>query len=174
MNFILRLKHWQVFLILILPLMFDDNSITGQVIRIIWMFIWTGWIYSIGTTAHDKLSKAHQISKTYFDISFASIVLYFSVTTILFDGGYSINQDNIDEFGSYGPLLMIGTFYMMFNLMYMFYFSAKMLRSTVENKLVTFNSSFGYFFGFWFFPIGIWFIQPKAQQLLIDNNDSSI
>jgi hypothetical protein len=173
MNLLLQLKHWQIFLLLVLPLMFQDNHTTGQVITIVWTFIWTAWIYSIGTTAHEKISKEYKISKTYFDICFVTIVLYMAVTVIIFDGGYTVTSENMDQFNGYGPLLMIGTFYMMFNLMYMFYFAAKMLRSNVENKLVTFNSSFGYFFGFWFFPIGIWFIQPKAQQLLIDNNDSS-
>ena len=54
--------------------------------------------------------------------------------------------------------------YAMFGLFYGIYFISRAL-SIAEDKGSKVDDYIGYFFLLWFFPIGIWFIQPKINIL---------
>ena len=57
---------------------------------------------------------------------------------------------------------MICTFYAMI-------IAAKALKSTELNKKATVSDFLGEFFLIWFFPIGIWILQPRIHKLI--NNE---
>jgi hypothetical protein len=61
----------------------------------------------------------------------------------------------------------------MFCIFYCFYFTAKVLKTVELQKPVTFNDYAGEFFLIWFFPIGIWFIQPRINRLFNGTGESS-
>jgi len=48
---------------------------------------------------------------------------------------------------------------------YCLYFISKSLKAVELQRDVTFNDYAGEFFLIWFFPIGIWFIQPRINKL---------
>jgi hypothetical protein len=48
---------------------------------------------------------------------------------------------------------------------YCLYFNAKVLKAVELQKPVTFSEFAGEFFLIWFFPIGIWIIQPRLNKL---------
>ena len=58
---------------------------------------------------------------------------------------------------------------------YCLYFNAKALKTVEWQKPVTFSDFAGEFFLIWFFPIGIWIIQPRINQLFDTNieNDNN-
>ena len=166
MKILLRLKHWQMFLILFLPFIFTDDTTVGQIVQIVWFIIYFGWVYTIGIALHERLPDGHGINPTYFKISFFYIIFYLSVITFLFKGGYSINQDNYKEYGNSVWVIIPLHTYLMWSILYFFYFAAKMLVSIIEGKVVGIEKSIGYFFAFFFFPIGVWYIQPKVQKII--------
>ena len=49
-------------------------------------------------------------------------------------------------------------------------FTSKQLVKLEQRENVSFFNYSGPFFLFWFFPIGIWFIQPKVNKLLGQEN----
>jgi hypothetical protein len=51
--------------------------------------------------------------------------------------------------------------------LYSFMFAARMLESAIEGKIVNRSDSLKTFFYIWFFPIGIWYIQPAVKRVLI-------
>jgi len=53
----------------------------------------------------------------------------------------------------------------MFCIFYSLYFIAKELKSVELQKPVTFSDFAGEFFLLWFFPIGIWIIQPRINKI---------
>jgi hypothetical protein len=53
----------------------------------------------------------------------------------------------------------------MFFIFYSLYFIAKELKSVELQKPVTFSDFAGEFFLLWFFPIGIWIIQPRINKI---------
>lgn len=64
------------------------------------------------------------------------------------------------------PLPLIG----MFLAFYAFWFTARQFSSWMKNAEVTFLEYSGVLFLFWFSPIGVWFVQPKINQLVKDDS----
>jgi len=54
----------------------------------------------------------------------------------------------------------------MYCIFYVLYYVAKSLRTADLGREAKFEDSFALFFGLWFFPIGVWFIQKKAQKVM--------
>jgi len=48
---------------------------------------------------------------------------------------------------------------------YCLYFNAKALKTAELQKPLTFSDFAGEFFLLWFFPIGIWILQPRINKL---------
>jgi hypothetical protein len=57
----------------------------------------------------------------------------------------------------------------MFCIFYCLYFIAKSLKSVELQRPVTFNDYAGEFVLIWFFPIGVWVIQPRINNIFNDN-----
>jgi hypothetical protein len=62
----------------------------------------------------------------------------------------------------------------MFCIFYCLYFNAKALKTVEWQRPVTFSDFAGEFFLIWFFPIGVWIIQPRLNKLFDTNNDNNI
>ena len=60
----------------------------------------------------------------------------------------------------------------MFSLVYIFYFVSKSLVSAERNAPVAFSNYAGALFLIWFFPIGIWIIQPRINWLYEDRKNA--
>jgi hypothetical protein len=172
MNKILQLKHWQVFIILMLPFFFRSSSTIGAIISMLWCVLWIAWIMIIGVAAYNKLPTKYPISKSYFEVSGIFVIGYFVIIAIVFDGSYSINEGNYKHYGDSTYWILPLHFYLIWSILYVFYFAAKMLISATEGKALGFERAFPYFVAFWFFPVGVWFIQPKAQNLI--SNDLKV
>lgn len=170
MKILLKLKHWQLFILLFVPMLFPANTTIGQIINLLWFPLFLTWVYAIAKTAYDQLKDDNNLKINYFNFSVIFVIGWLTAVTLIFDGGYNINQDNYQEFGNSIWIVLPLHLYGMWSILYIFYFAAKMLMSVIEGKVVGFDKSLGYFFGFWFFPIGIWFIQPKAQRLIDKDN----
>jgi hypothetical protein len=61
----------------------------------------------------------------------------------------------------------------MFCIFYCLYFNAKALKAVEWRRPVTFGDYAGEFFLLWFFPLGIWFIQPRINQLFRNDGNSN-
>lgn len=65
-------------------------------------------------------------------------------------------------------------FLAMFCMFYILYFLSKSLVMVETGKRATFYEYAGPFFLFWFFPIGVWFTQPRINQLYAKRRDIAI
>ena len=67
-------------------------------------------------------------------------------------------------------------FFSMFCLVYCLYFTAKTLKSAELQREAHFSDYIGDFFLFWFFPVGIWFLQPRINRIVQKDrlNDTSV
>lgn len=61
----------------------------------------------------------------------------------------------------------------MFCIFYCLYFVAKTIKTAELQRETAFSDFVGEFFLIWFFPIGIWFIQPRVNQLA-ERNDNKM
>jgi hypothetical protein len=53
----------------------------------------------------------------------------------------------------------------MFCIFYCLYFVAKTIKTAELQREVSFSDFVGEFFMLWFYPIGIWILQPKINQI---------
>ena len=182
MNFLLRLKHWQLFLLLIgLPLIMDIilivTMITAEnpfpsmififpIVMIICMTIFFGWFYALGTNLHKRLPGSVKMNLTRFKIFLFIPIAYilFICLFMIFVLNRTIADEEAPNVGLFGFIIPIHLF-SMFCIFYCLYFNAKALKAVELQRPVTFGDFAGEFFLIWFYPIGIWIIQPRINNL---------
>lgn len=167
MNRIFISDTWKIFLIVLLPILFPDN-IVGLVLTLLLIAAFATWTYFLGTELYKRLPDGHTLNIKKFKFHFFFPLIYFTIAIGL-TGGYNINNENIDEYGPFVYLIILLHLFSMYCMLYCIYFLSKALISTeTQNKNIQTSEYIGYIFGFWFFPIGIWFIQPKIKKIFID------
>jgi hypothetical protein len=190
MTKLLTLKHWQLFgLLMGLPLIFQvvtmGSIITSQnptmflvafpIMMIFFIGLFFGWFYALGTNLHKKLPATATMNLTRFKIFLFIPVVYILFISVFMFGMFS----NISSGGQPNPAIFAVIvplhLFSMFCIFYCLYFNAKALKTVEWQKPVTFSDFAGEFFLIWFFPIGIWIIQPRINKLFdttvgADNN----
>jgi hypothetical protein len=69
-------------------------------------------------------------------------------------------------------LVVLLHLFSIFCILHTYYFTAKVIRSA-ETKMHLRTSDFiGEFFLIWFFPIGVWFLQPKVNKLYAERQEN--
>ncbi|MFI5161258.1 MAG: hypothetical protein ACHQHN_08265 [Sphingobacteriales bacterium] len=165
MNIFLRLKAFQLFLIFIVSALFASSSIFGKTVECLCFCIYIGWIYSIGTLLNELIPQNYRPRASYFKVSCLLVSLWV-IAIIMILGGYSIDQNNYRSYGDWLWLLLLAHTYLIYSLIYIIYFAAKMLTSVIEGEIADFSKSYKVFFAIWIYPIGLWYIQPVVQKIL--------
>jgi hypothetical protein len=184
----LTLKHWQLFVLLVgMPIIFEfliiGVAISSRdprtifyffpVMLILYVGLFFGWLYSLGTNLFKRLPVTARMSLTRFKIFLLVYVGYMLFFLVFMFGIFSA----VASGGEPSPLLFALIFpinlFAMFCIFYCLYFTAKVLKTVELQKPVTFNDYAGEFFLIWFFPIGIWFIQPRINRLFNGTGESS-
>lgn len=191
MKLLLKLKHWQLFLLLmVIPILFQIGMFAAvfisndplmmfslfPIVMILFMGIFFGWFYALGTHLHKKLPDTVHMNLRLFKILLFIPVAYMSLFMVfminMFNGIIGGGEPNVAIFMLIFPLHLFS----MFCIFYCLYFNAKSLKSVELQKPVTFNDFAGEFFLIWFFPVGIWFLQPRINKLFEETqqNDLSV
>ena len=180
MKFFLRLKHWQLFLLLIgIPLIlqillmtaFITNSNPNLILHVfqtmmfLMVVVYFGWYYALGTNLYEKLPAGTPMSLIRFKIFLFIPAVYIVLVSLLM---LLVLPDFVSsESGSFAPFALIFPIHIfsMYCIFYCLYFISKAMKTAEWQRQVTFSDYAGEFFLFWFFPIGIWIIQPRINKL---------
>jgi hypothetical protein len=180
MTKLLTLKHWQLFGVLIgIPLIFQFITIgaviSGHSSKIMFYFfpvmiilfigVFFGWFYSLGTNLYKKLPATATMSLTKFKIFLFIPVVYMIFLSVFMLFMYSRILTNTHPNPAIFVLIVPLHLFSMFCIFYCLYFNAKALKTVEWQRPVVFNDFAGEFFLIWFFPIGIWIIQPRINKL---------
>lgn len=174
----LTLKHWQIFgLLMGLPIAFQfiaiaslfsskDPTITlyvFPVMMILCVGFFFAWLYALGANLHKKLPATTTMNLKRFKIFISIPVAYMLFLSVFMSAMFSNSggPPNPAIFALIVPLHLFS----MFCIFYCLYFNAKALKTVEWQKPVTFSDFAGEFFLIWFFPIGIWIIQPRLNKL---------
>lgn len=184
MSRVLKMKHWQLFVIMFaIPMvlqivlvstmfMSGDPSVNFTlfpVIMILFTAFFFAWLYAMGTNLHKKLPPDVSMNVGLFRIFLlipAAYIIFISLSV------FSIFNKENPEDGS--PVLKMAAYiiplhlFSMFCIFYCLYFTAKTLKTVELQRPVTFSDFAGEFFLIWFFPVGVWIIQPRINQLFND------
>jgi len=121
---------------------------------------------------YQKLPFGHDLKIKRFHLNLSFPLVYFLVVLIVFDGGYSINQDNYNDYGHLAWIIVPLHVFAMYCMFYTIWFIAKCIATIENNKVVEFDNYAGNFFLLWFFPIGIWWIHPKVRKIFMGDRES--
>jgi hypothetical protein len=187
MSKLLTLKHWQLFLLIIgLPILLEIAVVgvimtTQQpsnllfvlpIIIVLVTCIFFGWFYILGTSLYKKLPSEESMN-----IGFFKFCIYFPVAYIVLISAYIVALTtgySVGNNSNPGLVLLILPIHLfsMFCIFYCLYFIAKALKTVEVQRTVSFSDFAGEFFMIWFFPIGVWIIQPRVNKLfgVIDND----
>jgi len=170
MKKILTLPAWQVFLLFIVPCFFPSGTLASTILTIIWVAFFAYCTYFLGDSLYQKLPVGHdlKIKRFYFHLLFPGV--YMIIVYFLFGGGYEINQNNYHEYGGWLTVIIPLHLYAMYCMFYTIWFIAKCIATIENNRVVGFDNYAGNFFLLWFFPIGVWFIQPKVCKIFSGDN----
>jgi hypothetical protein len=172
--FFLRAKHWQLFLLMVVVFVVEDVvavavmtvnvSSTGNVgvAGLVWgiftalgMVCFVGWFWALGTFLNSASSERLRLKAGFFHFA-----LIYPIAYICAAGPFFLNPSP-SMFAVIFPL----HFFAVFCLFYDLYFASKSLVIVETGKRATFYDYAGPFFLMWFFPIGVWFIQPRINRL---------
>ncbi len=193
----LNAKHWQLFLMVFgLPFIFQfiimfsaiaemnnqgeldleefsNIMMFAQIIAVLIMYVWFGWFWSIGIGLQDKKPDGVKMNVRKFKVFFFIPLMYISFISIV---TFTFLQEMPHIFvlsattSGVGGIILIH-FFSMFCIFYVMYFAAKTFKTVELQKEVKFSDFVGEFFLLWFFPIGVWFLQPKINKLMDEEDE---
>jgi hypothetical protein len=179
MNKFLTSKHWQLFgLVIRIPLLLiisiavvalkGEAKIAGYLLSVLlisFVLLFYGWFYSLGTSLNKKLPPNTSMPIKWFKAAVSIPILYFLLLAlfIILDSSttFSTGNKNADTLPIIIPLHLLTSICTLFCL----YFISKSLRTIELKRSVTFSEYVGEFLLIWFFPIGIWIIQPRVNKI---------
>jgi hypothetical protein len=168
MDRLLNLRHWQIFAYLIIvPAFFpeDDSEIYFQ---IFWGLLFVIWVMKVDEELYNRLPDGMNLNFNLLLINFFISAVYL-IVILLTIGGYHITDDNYQDYGWKVWIYLPMHLYCFFSFFYAIRFTAKAIAS-IENKRNVDISYYGtYMAALFFFPIGIWWIQPKINKIFRQN-----
>lgn len=166
MKKLLTIKPWIIFLSIIVLSVFSE-TLFGEILFILWVLLFIYWTLEVGKTLHNNLIDKSILNLKRFKIQIGFAVIYLLIVSVFFNGGYEINNENINEFGWKSWVIIPLHLTLMYSMIHTIYFISRCI-TTLRNK----KEGYGwYMLGFWVFPIGIWIIQPRIIELI--NNDTT-
>lgn len=192
----LKAKHWQLFLFTFgIPIIFQTimmgfiiSNLANQtnpepalflnymkffpVMMILFMAVFFGWFWSVAIGLQKKVPENVSMKVKKFKVFFFIPLIYMIIILLLV---LSVSQSGLLDSNSAPNFANIGVFFAvifpihffaMFCIFYSLYFVAKTFKTVELQREVTFGDFAGEFFMIWFFPIGIWIIQPKINKMV--------
>ena len=191
----LKAKHWQLFLLTFgIPMGFQfimmgsmisnigtstnsDPTIMFNymklfpIIMLVFMGIFFGWFWSVAIGLQSKVPEIVKMKVKKFKVFFFIPMVYMLLITLFM----LISMNGLMTNGTEPSGAIIGFLFAiivplhlfsMFCIFYSLYFVAKTFKTVELQREVSFSDFVGEFFLIWFFPIGIWFIQPKINKMI--------
>ena len=140
------------------------------IIMILLLAVHYGWFWAVGVGLQHKLPPEVTMKVGRFKIFLLIPVVYIlcivgfvaSTMSNVFQNGTPPDFEIVWIIAFIVPL----HFFCMFCIFYGMYFVAKTFKSAELQREVILSDYEGEFFLIWFFPIGIWFIQPKINEMI--------
>lgn len=172
----LRAKAWQIFIMMVIvPLALGFFSINSNITTSVsLMFVcilgFLGWYWALGSFLNSTLRPPTKLKASFFHFAVVYPIVYIPVFFFL-----AIHP------GMPSPFILIPLhLFAMFCIFYLLYFSSRSLVSAEKEKVVrSFGDYAGEFMLLWFYPIGIWIIQPRVNRLYeksrsVESNSSQV
>ena len=159
-DFVMRAKHWQVFLLTMVALLLinftvDDSALLSGLIGAVGYCLYFTWFAVMGNALFLLLPRETEYNLTWFLIDvFLVAAVWASLVLIQEDRKYHAT----------GLEALLG-FYLFFAMLHAPWFLAAALVAIEKKRKPEFGFYFGTLILFVFWPIGLWFIQPRLNKV---------
>jgi hypothetical protein len=176
MRFLLRIKHWQLFLMTWgVPIMMNFFTATNpnllfKLFPVMMLFFIVGifgWIWAIATELHGKLPAHVKLNVGRFKILFSIPILYmFAIIVYMVYAFSTSSSTEVDSIAGVivGFVIVLHLFSIVCIIIGL-RFAAKTMRSVELGRMARFGDYVGEFFLMWFSIIGFWVLQPRLNKL---------
>ncbi len=167
MTFFLRLRHWELFLMLVLPTLLcfmfgiPFRGIVIASIALFLMIVLFAWMFSIGAWSNAHLPAERQRGLLLYGIGLVLPIVYLLLYIILVMPVLESNTPPSQPPVWILPMHMLS----MAGVFYGIWFTAKQFKSLQENEDANFLIFSSMFFLLFIFPLGVWIIQPSVNEL---------
>lgn len=183
MRFFVTIKHWQLFTIVVGPsvvfnFVFMASIISSPgsntfyafpVMMIAFLGTFFAWMYTLGVSLHSRLPAGVGVSLFRFKLFMAIPALYMvgilGFMALTLSGGLVGTVQEPTAVIIAMAIIMPLHLFSMFCMFHTLYFCTKCLKAVELQRDVEFSDYAGEFMLLWFFPIGIWIIQPRINKL---------
>ncbi len=167
MDKLLRIPSWILFILMVIVPATFPNSQSGEFLQIGYASLIVFWIIKVDEELYLRIKGKAAISFNILMFGLLFALLYFSVVMILTDG-YVIETGK-DNYAEYGWLIYIyvpGHLVSFAGYLYGIHFTAYTIH-VLEDQLFGERTSYAALLAaLFFFPIGIWWTQPKINRIL--------
>ncbi|MCP4704273.1 MAG: hypothetical protein GY865_06665 [candidate division Zixibacteria bacterium] len=180
--YLLKIKAWRLFILLfgapflslfiglVIGIAVGNPAIIlpiNSIIMVFSMVVFLGWLWSMGANINLKVSEEIRLKSVFFKYA----ILYCAIYAVLFSIFYLIilNLENPGSLFSIFPFIIPFHLFAMYLMMYINYFVSKNLVMAEKKRDVVVSDYISTFFMIWFYPIGVWIVQPRVNQLFNDD-----
>jgi hypothetical protein len=159
----LRARHWQIFLLLVVPSFTAEQlaqfspraSHIEPILLSASSVLWFAWFGSMGLYAQERAKRWIAVSPGTLFGALVYVAIYEPC-----NWWYATSPTNFPFFALL-PFHLLGLLCML----YILYFISKCLVAAEFEQSTSFSEYVGTILAFLFFPIGIWILQPRVNQL---------
>ena len=172
MKKILKFKHWQLFIMIVLTASWSSPSPLQEIIRFIGLITFLIWTYAIGIYGQEKLEylKLPTLDTKLFKTNIILFPILLIVSFLLSPEQTAENTQ--PEFNTQTILLMPITLYMFFAFFQTIVFSCKTLAIIELKREVKFSDYLVNLILTLFLIIGVWILQPKITKLIAETENN--
>ncbi|MET4108857.1 hypothetical protein [Hymenobacter sp. UYP22] len=164
-DLVLRAKHWQVFLLLLGPHFlswYTTDSITDRVLGFLCAFTLLSWLVLQSSELLALRPKQDGYSNTWLLIDGFLVLAAWGYSAISEDPNFYISTTGWRVNGTVGWLFL----YVIFAYLHVHWFAASLLQAVETGQRPDTRKTVLWFLMYFFWPFGVWFIQPRLNKLL--------
>lgn len=167
MTFFLRLRHWELFLMLVLPTALcylwrvPFGPLVVASIGLFVLIVLFAWLFSVGIWCNSRLPGNRRSGPALFVVALIVPLIYLLMYILLY-----LPQLQAGGPPQKPPLWLLPMHMLsLLCVFYVFWFAASKFKSLLANEDADFLIFSSTFFLLFIFPLGLWIIQPSVNQL---------
>lgn len=132
------------------------------IMMLLFMGVFFGWFWSVAIGLQRMIPDEIKLKVNRFKFFLLIPIVYIIFFLGFIMTSFTSGGPNPGIFAVILPLHLFS----MFCILHSLYFVAKTFKTAELKRKVTFSDFAGEFFMIWFYPIGIWIIQPKINKMI--------
>jgi hypothetical protein len=173
MKKILTFKHWQLFLLIFICGAWTSPGPLVEIVKSIAVVTFTLWIYAIGVYGQKRIAALglKPMNLKLFKINTVIVSSFFLIGLAYLAIYGEVNHTRTNTFELKDIVYIPCQLYFAFAMVQPILFICKMIAKIEYKREVTFFDCINNFLLLFFFFIGVWFLQPKVNNLIARKED---